>query len=400
MAIKLASANNTERHESKQIGQHLITGAYYNSDKTIQKFISTISKSDELIDINPSKELNDYTATGFKLFFHFSAEHGLLAKEEYPNSALKYLNDIGDDYRHGLLTLFIQKLSELNSDHPWIFNSIEGLREIYTNPWDAVSFFNHSSKLIIGTYETVDYKVATLNRLWREIYWDKSRGVMVLPENLREFSMSVYLLDMRVFNTKFKFLRTWETESIAEIQHQLFDIGCCQFLNESGGAFFDAVTNMSVQENFNNFVIGFDTADVSILSPTALGNETLSKESVKLAESAITNETKDFSVKNYMNGIKDKFKDNIDEYGRSQATYFAHHESKLLGATTDIRNLITNIGGGVTDVNALLEGNVQGAGLVNLAKELGDTSFGSITNRNTIGNNEPSLSLDTKTLIP
>lgn len=412
MAIKIINASNTEREEAKRVGQHLVTGRYYNSDKTVEKFINTHAITDELINTNPTAVLNDYTVTGFKLFFHFSAQHGLLADEIYENSALKYLKDIGDLRRYNLLKLFRKGLAEVNSEHPWIFHTIEGLREIYTNPWDAVSFFNHSSKLIINTYETVDYKIATLNRLWREIYWDKTRGVMVLPENLREFSMSIYLLDMRVFDTKFKFLRTWETEAISDIQHQLFDIGCCQFLNESGGQFFDAVTNMSVQENMNSFVLGFDTADISILSPSLLGDADLSSKYMgekvvkedssqvnDITQASISNDaTKvtDFSVKNYINKIKTNFLNNVDQYGRNQAAYYTHQESKLLGISSDLTNLISNIKGGATDIHELMQGNVQGAGLVNLAKELGDTSFGSITNRSTLSGNEPSLSLDTK----
>lgn len=216
---------------------------------------------------------------------------------------------------------------------------------------------------------------------------------------------------MRVFRTKYKFLRTWETESIAEVTHQLFDIGCCQFLNESGGAFFDAVTNMAIQENMNSFVIGFDTADISMLAPTSIGNITMSSSEIgkhelnefsttdtDLVTTAVSNETTDFSVKNYVNKIKDNFSENAEKYGRSQVAYFTHQESKLRGISTDLTNLISNIKGGVTDLNELYHGNVQGAGLINLARELGDTSFGSITNRSTLDGNEPSLSLDTKQL--
>ncbi len=376
MALKLINATNSERHEAKQVGKHLLAGRYYNADKTVERFINAFKNSDELIRFNPRSVINDPTVTGFKLFFNFAAEDGLLANEKSPNSALKYLKDIGDTKRYDLLKLFISRLSELNTEQPWVFQSIEGLREVFTNPWSAVSFFNSTNKLVISTYETLDLKVSSLNHLWRQIYYDKNRGVMVLPENLRSFGMSVYLLDMRVFNTKFKFLRNWETTSIAEITHQLFEFGNCQFLDESGGSFFDAVTNISIQENLSNFVIGYDVADYSILSPSMMGEETLSKsslsfkEEIELVSTTISNEIKNFDISSTLKKFKENVKNNALEYGNSQAAYYTYQEYALSNARTYTKNLLGDIRGGVDDINQLFLGNVQGAGLANLANRL------------------------------
>lgn len=373
MGLKIFNASNLERQEAQQMGRHLVMGKYYHADKTVEKFISSFENASVLMDSNPRDVLNDPTVTGFKLFFHFSADSGLLADEGYENSALKYLSDIGDVKRYNLLKLFISRLSEVNTNQPWIFHTIEGLREVYTNPWASLSFFNENSKLTISTYETVDLKMASLNRLWREIIYDKNRGVMVLPENLRSFGLSIYLLDMRVFNTKFQFLRNWETTNLADITHQLFEFGNCQFLQESGGGFLDVVTNLSIQENMNNFTIGFDTADISILSPSMMGEERLSKSELSLLGAVLENKLPVFDSNILKQTAKETAQNTIDnakKYGESQLSYYAYQEFKLSNASNYVTNLLSNIKGGIHDVNQLYEGNLQGAGLVNLANSL------------------------------
>ncbi|BAV39289.1 hypothetical protein BPT24_163 [Tenacibaculum phage pT24] len=368
MALKVITASNTERHEARQKGKHLIIGKTYHVDKDVEKFLNAYDKSPELLRQNHRSLLNDPTVNGFKLFFNFSATDGLLADESYPNSALKYLDDIGDTYRYNILKLFIARLSEVNTHQPWIFNNIEGLREVYTKPFEQISFFRNQNKLIIGTYETLDLKIASLNRMWREVVYDKNRKVFVLPENLRSFGLSVYVIDMRVFKTDIKYLRNWETQSFAEINHQLFEFGNCEFLTESGGAFYDAMTNMSVQENFNSFVIGFENVDLSMLSPSMMGEMTFSSEEMSLLTTVLSGETKDFTPRKILDQIATNTTDNISRYGESQASYYTYQEYQLSGLATRVSTLSNNIGAGLDDINNLLQGNIQGAGLANLIR--------------------------------
>lgn len=399
MALTLTTSSKTEVSESNQMGRSLVTGQYYNSEKTVEKFINAYQTSEELQRINPRSIVNDPTVTGFKLFFHFAAKDGLLADEIYPNSAAKFFKDVGDDYRYDLLKVFKSRLSELNSEQPWVFHTIEGLREIYTNPWDSVSYYSKTNKITINTYETLDHKVAALNRMWRVLYWDSKRGVMTLPENLRQFSMSVYLLDMRVFSSKFKFLRTWENQSIANVTHQLVDIGHCQFLNESGGEFFGTITNMSVQETFNSFVIGYDTASVSGLSPTMTGDLTLSKSETELVTNVIGGKTKDFTMDKLIRSFSEGVQDKAQEYLQSQESFVTYQKEKLLkDAKNDLSYISAGFERSVPNIAQLTYGNIQGAVLRNLNEVLGNTKFDLNIDRSTLSGNEPSLSLDTKQL--
>lgn len=402
MALRLELASETEKHESKQLGGQISNGEYYNAEKTSQKFVNVIqvisdesnTKSLEARDI-----IQDPTVTGFKLFFHFGSHEGLFADEGYPNSALRFLKDVGDDYRYNLLKVFRTRLSEINSNQPWIFHTIEGLREIYTNPWESISYFNHNNKIIINTFETLDHKIEGLNRMWREIYWDKVRGCMVLPENLREFSMSIHLLDMRVFKTKLKLLRTIENTDIKNISHVLFDLSNCQFNTASGGSFLDTITNMSVNETFNSLVIGYDSATVSGLTPTMSGSKTLSKSEIRLVNLTAQNEDNKFNINDIVNTFATKVVGKVREFGLSQASYFIQQQARLAGISSDVTNILKGIKtANVDNFAELAYGNVKGAVITNLLEELGNTEFDSNTDRQTLTGNEPSLQLDTEQL--
>lgn len=402
MALRIELASETEKHEAKQLGRQSSSGEYYNAEKSVQKFVNVVQI---IADENSNKTtesrniINDPTVTGFKLYFHFASTEGLFADEIYPNSALKFLKDVGDDERYELLKVFRSRLSEINTEQPWLFHTIEGLREIYTNPWEQISYFSHNNKLIINTFETLDHKVESLNRMWRDIYWDKNRGCMVLPENLREFSMSVYLMDMRVFRSQLKVLRTIENSDIKSISHILFDIANCQFQTASGGAFFDTVTNMSINETFNNLVIGYDSATVSGLTPTMTGSKTLSKDELKLVNITSQNETKKFNLNKLINDFSTKVVGKVREFGISQASYFIQQQARLAGISSDTTNILKGIKtANVDNFAELAYGNVKGAIITNLLDELGNTEFSEGFNRQTLTGNEPSLQLDTEQL--
>ena len=366
MAITLTT--RTEIHEASLIGQHSISNRYFNVNKTVEKFINTIPKPKDGEVINPSSYLNDPTITGFKVFFHFSAEEGLLAEEIYENSALKFLKDIGDDYRYNLLIRFRNLLSDVNSNHAWIFNNIEGLREIFTNPFtSSISYYSKSNKIVLGCFETIDYKISALNHLWREIYWDMNRGVMVLPENLRQFGMSVYLMDMRVFNTNHSFLRNSDTKSFADINHQLFDITNCQFLIESGGAFFDVTSNMSIQESLNNFVIGYDIASISYNFANLIGDTTYdiqaSQTNNEFVKSILLNKVSNNKTFGAFTRNDELTEINNDPQKKSNTLAYLEHKTNVLsrsGGNDNVSRYLSNQSNSIISNDDLFFGNLGG----------------------------------------
>lgn len=96
--------------------------------------------------------------------------------------------------------MFIKGLYEVQRETPYLFQNIQGL--------DALSSFNPSSGLrlkdvtiSIDCIEGLSLKIKTLMELYRKAAWDDVWQRWVLPENLREFKMIIYVYERRIFHT-------------------------------------------------------------------------------------------------------------------------------------------------------------------------------------------------------
>ncbi|BBI90627.1 hypothetical protein HYO65_gp235 [Tenacibaculum phage PTm1] len=258
----------------------------YNSNYGIENFVNVVSDIDNSLDT--FKVLTDPTYSGFKLFFHFDATSGLLADETYIDSALAYLKRIGYTEKYELLKRFINVLSKVNSITPWIFQDVEGLQELYTEPFEEI-YKEH--QLNILCLETVDNKIGSIAQMYKSIAYDHHNRKWILPKNLRQFSMSIFVYDYRVFSdlnaSSIEFLQTIENTNITQLNHTLFDLGYCQFDAPSGGAFFESVSNNRSDANLNNLAIKFEQYDISGLFKSLLGNAQIGSKA--LASMATTN---------------------------------------------------------------------------------------------------------------
>lgn len=155
-----------------------ITGSTSNVQKDVNSFLSL-------------SQISDPVSIGFKIFFRYDSQFGLLAPESSPNSALSYLKRIGDDTRMALLKKFINHLQFLNIEMSYVFQNIDGLDIIRQHkPWER---YGEDAKITITTLETVDFKVQSLMSLYKDIWYDSLRGVEILPVNLRRFDCSVFV---------------------------------------------------------------------------------------------------------------------------------------------------------------------------------------------------------------
>jgi hypothetical protein len=238
---------------------------YYNVAYEVQNFLGTTFEDASAIQ---PKYMNDAKVNGFKLFFHFDATVGLLAAENHMNSALAYLKRLGQEERYKRLKLFINLLSVINSEAPWIFQDIEGIQETWTAPFSDV-YKNRQIK--ISTLESVDEKIQALMYLYRKSVFDDSRGVWVVPKNLREFSMSIYVYDYRVFQKTSianGFLQTDANLDVKLINHTLFDYGSCEFSNASGAEAFSSISNNASTFITSSIVINTEQSAISGLYKT------------------------------------------------------------------------------------------------------------------------------------
>lgn len=169
--------------------------------KSIQKYtdqtVNRFSKTNLYYESNPYLIYQDPTMLGFKILFHWD-EPGLLDRNGGDNSALKYLESIGEDVRRVYLEKFLTHLHEMNTRVPWFFQSIDGLNEAWKRDLSKPS---HSElpKITIECLESVDLRMTALMDLYRKACFDHHNFREVVPRNLREFRVSIYVYDNRDF---------------------------------------------------------------------------------------------------------------------------------------------------------------------------------------------------------
>ena len=149
--------------------------------------------------------IQDPTVFGFKLFFHFdNIASPLLCgattdiNSAPTNSAAGFLKSIKDEQRLYYLEKFLYLLSGVNSQTPWYFQSLAGLKEAWALPIDK-PYIGDDKKLEIECMESIDLRVTALMDLYRKACYDWKNRREVVPSNLRKFRLSVFVYEARVF---------------------------------------------------------------------------------------------------------------------------------------------------------------------------------------------------------
>ena len=251
---------------------------YHSSPEVLQFF-----KIDQTNDVNRilPASINDATVKGFKLFFHFDSKHGLLADEININSCLAYLDRLNLLVKKEQLKQFISLLSNISAENSWLFQSVSGLDDI----WElAFSEVHKNQKITINTLETIDDKMKHLMMLYRKIVFDDVRGVWLVPKNLRQFSMSIYVYDYRMFSNDSSakhFLNTHKNLDIQLVNHTLFDFGFCEFDNASGKETFSDVNNNASEFVTSSLIINTEQIVMNDVCAT-LGTESVEGKNLLL----------------------------------------------------------------------------------------------------------------------
>lgn len=124
----------------------------------------------------------------------------------YPGeSAVGYLEQIGEFKRAAYLRAFVQGLFQINRDRPYYFQAIEGLIEA----WNKSSDFSNDpyigsaegEGITIGCIEAIDLKLTALFTLYKMAVYDSKYRRYILPKNLMKFDVEIYVSEIRKFNT-------------------------------------------------------------------------------------------------------------------------------------------------------------------------------------------------------
>lgn len=103
-------------------------------------------------------------------------------------------------YEERLLALsnFKTALLDLNKNTPWFFQGLQGIDRVmstYTpdNPYAG----GDDAKISISCLESINLRVSGLMHLYRKAVFDEEKWNWILPENLRKFSFTVYVTEVR-----------------------------------------------------------------------------------------------------------------------------------------------------------------------------------------------------------
>ena len=151
----------------------------------------------------------------FKIFFDFDTDFGLLGgilnrtdPIQSTSSAAKYLTLCQSSYfnykipeRLEALKKFVRTLSYININAPWFFKSIKGLDKADVPLVDELS--KERTIEIEFNPDAIDMRLTSLMSLYKFACYDDINHLVILPDNLRKFDMSVL-----IFETPIKYLHT------------------------------------------------------------------------------------------------------------------------------------------------------------------------------------------------
>lgn len=120
------------------------------------------------------------------------------SKDDITNSAQKFLTARGYAPQANGLKTFKEILRYLTFQAPWYFQSISGLDNLWKNATEQKSGYKaFNTKVTVNTMEAVDLRMTEIADLYRNAIYDKYYMRERIPDNLRWFSMDIYLAEYR-----------------------------------------------------------------------------------------------------------------------------------------------------------------------------------------------------------
>jgi hypothetical protein len=172
-------------------------------------------------------------------------------------SAVGYLEAIGEKTRATYLRSFIQGLLEINDTRPYYWQSISGLVEAwektfnFDDPYIGTKIGETGEGIQIDCLEAIDLKMSALFTLYKMAVYDNKYRRYILPKNLMYFDAYVYVQEIRKFNTLLdvtdREIKTGEfvNQNTSQI---CFKFGQCTWIPIVASKVFDGVKNSGGNE--------------------------------------------------------------------------------------------------------------------------------------------------------
>lgn len=180
-------------------------------DDNVRRFVKGITTMDDPTPSNGGYE--DPTYLGFSLSFDFDPMHrdmstgqtedALFADNGELESATRYLINIGFPEKANMLKQFKEELRYINTKAPYYFQTVTGLADIWKIE-KGKNFNNFRGKDKVLTFElleSIDMKMTALADLYRKATFDVEYMREILPDNLRWFTLTLRIAEMRKFHT-------------------------------------------------------------------------------------------------------------------------------------------------------------------------------------------------------
>ena len=189
-------------------------------------------------------------------------------------SAVGYLQKIGEGNRAKYLMAFIQGIQEINRTRPYYWQTIDGIQAAWEKATDfSVDPFTGSAPgegVTIGCLEAIDLKLTALFSLYKMAVYDVQFKRFVLPPNLMKFDVYVYIQEIR----KFKTVRNWLTtlnpsnngadtanftnQNTSQVGFKFTD---CTWDIAAAGKVFETVTNSGGEVTTTSIKFGYSNVE-------------------------------------------------------------------------------------------------------------------------------------------
>lgn len=168
----------------------------------------------------------DPTYLGFTLHFDFDpiADNIETGQQDNPlfaepgqgiNSAQEYLRNIGFDQRAKAIKEFKELLRYMNNNAPYFFQGVSGVAELWKIDKKSSGFEpNRGFEKVIkfDCLESIDLRMTAFADLYRNASFDAKFMREILPENLRWFTMTLRIAEIRKFHSVSKLMQSANLE--------------------------------------------------------------------------------------------------------------------------------------------------------------------------------------------
>lgn len=314
-------------------------------------------------------------------------------------SAVGYLERIGEYTRAGYLRSFIQGIREINMVRPYYWQTITGLPEAWSNSFSMEDPFTGDKEgITIGCLEALDLKISALFNLYKAAVFDVKYKRTVLPKNLMYFSVDVDIHEIRKFKTIKSWLNKGNTNSNEDITGKLinentatisFRFDDCIWDLTASNKVFEGVTNAggnemtasSMKWSYSKIQIesqfpGYNSAISDSINTQPKNNEGKSSMSARAIAKKVMNNAIEGIEETYQqtySNLKKGTENNIDRAVRSQiqgsilGNAFGQR-NQLLSAIRNPQSLINAVAGGALQ---LIQSNKSTVS----SSDLGDKAF-------------------------